>query len=68
MRYNVGTADAMVRVLIGLAILTLIFFLEGNVRLLALLGLVPLLTGLSGVCPLYSLFGINTCKAPAAKT
>ncbi|PIE06393.1 MAG: hypothetical protein CSA74_12730, partial [Rhodobacterales bacterium] len=25
-------------------------------------GIVPLLTGLLGSCPLYTLFGINTCK------
>jgi hypothetical protein len=27
------------------------------------IGVVPLLTGLVGMCPLYSLLGINTCKA-----
>ena len=27
------------------------------------IGVVPLLTGLMGYCPLYSVLGINTCKA-----
>ncbi|MCA8904536.1 MAG: DUF2892 domain-containing protein, partial [Hyphomonas sp.] len=25
-------------------------------------GIVPLLTGLAGTCPLYSILGIRTCK------
>jgi hypothetical protein len=28
----------------------------------AWIGLVPLLTGLAGTCPLYSIFGISTCR------
>jgi hypothetical protein len=27
-----------------------------------LIGLIPLLTAIIGWCPLYSIFGINTCK------
>jgi hypothetical protein len=45
----------------GLAILSLLFILEGGARLWGLAGLVPLLTGLLGYCPAYSLFGLNTC-------
>jgi hypothetical protein len=29
-----------------------------------LLGVVPLLTGIVGYCPLYRLVGIRTCPAP----
>ena len=34
----------------------------GPKTLWGLIGLVPLLTGLAGSCPLYSLFGLNTCN------
>lgn len=56
---NEGTVDRVVRVVIGLALLSLVFF--GPQTLWGLLGLVPLLTGLAGSCPLYTLLGIKTC-------
>jgi len=59
---NIGTADRVIRVIIGLAILSLLFFLEGNLKYLGLIGLIPLLTGIIRFCPLYTLFKINTCK------
>ena len=33
---------------------------EGNLRFVALVGLVPLLTAAVGYCPLYSLLGLRT--------
>lgn len=56
---NEGTADRVIRVMIGLALLSLVFV--GPQSLWGLVGVVPLLTGLAGTCPLYSLLGINTC-------
>ena len=68
MKTNAGTADRVLRVIAGLIVLSLYFVLDGNSRYWALVGLVPLLTGLVGYCPLYSLLGINTCPAsPAGK-
>lgn len=61
MKANVGGIDKGLRIVIGLAILSLLFILEGGARLWGLVGLVPLLTGLLGYCPAYSLFGLNTC-------
>ena len=61
MTTNVGKADKVVRVIIGLALLSLLFVLEGNGRWLGLLGAIPLLTARMGYCPLYKPFGINTC-------
>ena len=29
---------------------------------MGIVGLVPILTGLTGRCPAYTLMGINTCK------
>lgn len=61
MKANVGGIDKIVRIVAGLAILSLLFILEGGARLWGLVGLLPLLTGLLGYCPAYSLFGLNTC-------
>lgn len=64
-RINEGTADRTLRVLLGIVLLSLTFV--GPRTPWGLIGLVPLLTGLLGICPLYSVFGISTCpmrKAP----
>ena len=63
MKVNVGGIDKVLRIVVGLAVLSLLFFLEGNARWWGLVGLVPLFTGLFGVCPVYSLLGLNTCPA-----
>ena len=56
---NEGGLDRAVRVVVGLAILSLVFI--GPKTPWAWLGLVPLLTGFVGFCPAYALFGLNTC-------
>ncbi|WP_299980872.1 DUF2892 domain-containing protein [uncultured Pseudoteredinibacter sp.] len=56
---NEGTIDRVIRITIGLAILSLAFF--GPQSPWAYIGLIPLLTGLIGFCPLYKLVGIKTC-------
>lgn len=60
MNRNIGTVDRILRIGAGLLLLTLVFVLEGNVRWIGLLGLVPLLTAFAGWCPAYSLFSIDT--------
>ena len=62
MQKNVGGIDKIIRVVIGLALLSLLFILEGNIRWLGLIGIVPLLTVVTGWCPVYSLVGASTCK------
>ena len=64
MNANVGGVDRAVRIVAGLAILGLYFVLKGDARWWALIGLLPLATGLIGWCPAYVPFGIRTCKAP----
>jgi cadmium resistance protein CadD (predicted permease) len=59
---NEGTLDRTLRVALGLALLSLVFI--GPKSMLGLVGLVPLATGLIGVCPLYSVLGIRTCPLP----
>ena len=61
---NEGIADRIIRVIAGLALLSLTVI--GPQTLWGLVGLVPLLTGLVGVCPAYMLFGLRTC--PLSKT
>ncbi len=58
---NIGTVDRVIRVLLGLAILASYFVLEGNLRWLAVIGVIPIGTALVGFCPLYWLIGTNTC-------
>lgn len=60
MQTNAGTFDRILRIVAGLALLSLVF--TGPQSLWGLVGLVPLLTGLAGICPAYSLLGIRTCK------
>ncbi len=61
---NVGNLDRTLRIVAGLAILALFFVYPDSVwRWAALIGLVPLLTGIAGRCPAYTLLGIRTCKS-----
>ena len=56
---NEGPLDRTLRVIFGAGLLALVF--TGPHTPWGYLGLVPLLTGLVGICPLYRVFGINTC-------
>jgi hypothetical protein len=58
---NVGRIDRILRIALGLGLLTLVFV--GPQTPLGWFGLVPLFTGLFGTCPLYSLIGWNSGKA-----
>jgi len=57
---NEGTIDRVLRVGLGVALIALVFV--GPQTPWGWLGLVPLLTGMVGSCPLYRLVGVNTCK------
>ena len=61
---NEGPADRIIRLLLGLVIVTLVFV--GPKTPWGWLGLVPIATALFGFCPLYALLGIRTCPAPKA--
>jgi hypothetical protein len=64
MKINEGVVDRSVRVLVGVALIGLA--ISGVVGPWAYIGLVPLVTGAVGLCPLYTLLGISTCPAPRA--
>ena len=59
MKANEGGVDRALRIIGGLAILSLAFV--GPQTPWAYVGVVPLLTGLVGFCPLYALLGVNPC-------
>ena len=57
---NEGTIDRALRIIVGVVLLYLA--ISGQYTPWTWLGVVPLLTGLVGFCPLYRLLGMNTCK------
>ncbi|MCV2888004.1 YgaP family membrane protein [Ruegeria aquimaris] len=59
MTRNEGTLDRAARIILGLILLSLT--VVGPQTMWGLIGIVPLLTGLVGSCPLYSILGISTC-------
>lgn len=62
MKANVGSIDKIIRLVLALALFSLFFILPGDQKWFGLIGVVPLLTGLVNWCPLYSIFGIDTCR------
>ncbi|MBY6089153.1 YgaP family membrane protein [Pseudooceanicola sp. 502str34] len=58
---NEGTADRVIRVVVGLALIAAFFLSSWAYAWIFLIGVVPLITGLMGSCPLYTILGINTC-------
>jgi hypothetical protein len=66
MKSNVGGVDKILRIVVGLGLLSLILILEGNARWWGLVGLIPLATGLINFCPLYALLGFNSSPDKSA--
>lgn len=65
---NEGTTDRALRVIVGVALI-LWFFLDkgqGVWHYAKLIGIVVVITGLVGNCPLYSVLGVSTCPAKRA--
>lgn len=60
MKINEGNVDRVIRVIVGLALLSLLFG-DGPYKWLGLIGLPLLLTGVIGFCPGYAIFGMSTC-------
>jgi hypothetical protein len=58
MNLNEGIVDRAVRIILGIGLLALVFV--GPKTLFGLVGLLPLITGVVGFCPLYRLVGIRT--------
>lgn len=60
MTHNIGTVDRIIRIVAGLAILSLIFIVEGKARWFGLFGLLPLTTAFVRWCPVYSIIGVSS--------
>ena len=66
MKKNMGTVDRIVRLLIAAVVVVLYFnnTITGTLGIvLMVLAAVFVLTSLVSFCPLYTLFGLNTCSA-----
>ena len=63
MKKNVGKADKVVRVILGLGIGAAGIYFKSW---WGLVGLIPLLTAFMGSCLLYMPFGISTCRTRSA--
>jgi hypothetical protein len=58
MNQNEGTVDRVVPIALGVGLLALT--VTGPQTWWGLIGIVPLLTGIVGFCPLYRLMGVRT--------
>jgi len=60
---NVGSADRIIRIVAGVALIAFALFGPADIgwKWVGWIGVVPLLTGLAGTCPAYSIFGLRTC-------
>ncbi len=59
---NEGNLDRILRIVVGLVLIG--FYISnpgGAYNWVGLIGIIPLVTGLLGTCPIYSILGINTC-------
>ncbi|MFT4792760.1 MAG: putative RND superfamily exporter protein [Paracoccaceae bacterium] len=57
---NIGSTDHIARIVLGVVLIALA--LTGVFSPWGWIGLVPLVTAIVGVCPIYSIFGMRTCK------
>ncbi len=64
MSANVGTLDRVLRIILGLVLLSLVFV--GPKTYWGLIGIIPLATALFSFCPLYMVLGIRTCPRRSA--
>jgi len=64
MQQNIGTIDKAIRILVGLVLLSLVFV--GPQTPWGWIGAPVILIALVGMCPLYKILGLSTCKKCAA--
>ena len=58
-KINVGSVDSILRIIAGLALITLAA--TGIIGVWGWIGVVPLLTGIFKFCPAYAVLGMSTC-------
>lgn len=65
MKRNMGNTDKGIRIIVAIAVALLYYFnvIEDTLAyVLMAVAIIFLLTSLINFCPLYKVFGINTCK------
>lgn len=61
-KVNEGPLDRVIRIVLGIILITSGFFVSGILSIILwVIGAILLLTGITGFCGLYLLLGINTC-------
>jgi Protein of unknown function (DUF2892) len=69
MSTNIGVFDRLARIVIGILLVAYaipIGFSQTGWNWVGWIGVVPLLTAVFGICPLYSVLGISTCPLKRA--
>ena len=61
LKHNMGKTDRLIRVVLGVLLIGNVFFALQHP--IGWVGVILLVTGIFGICPLYSLLGINTKPA-----
>ncbi len=59
MKKNIGSIDKIIRIVVGL-IIAIWGFMDSN--WFGLIAIIPIATAFINFCPLYTIFGLNTCK------
>ncbi|MCX7820574.1 MAG: DUF2892 domain-containing protein [Brevinematales bacterium] len=60
---NEGVIDRIIRAILGIGLIVGALFLQGILKIvLIIIGIILLITAITGFCGLYVLFGINTCS------
>jgi hypothetical protein len=60
MKCNIGHTDRVLRMTVGVTLMGLAGF--ETVGAWGWIGVIPMVTGMTGNCPAYGLLGINTAK------
>jgi hypothetical protein len=66
MNKNMGNVDRVLRGVLGLGLLAWAVLGSQDLHWIGWLGIIPLGTALVGFCPLYRIFGFNTCGRNSA--
>ena len=61
LKHNVGKTDRLIRIILGVLLIGNVFFAFQHP--IGWVGVILLITGIAGICPLYSLLGMNTKSA-----
>jgi len=67
MRKNMSGTDRIIRFLLALGVVALYYFeiIDGTLAYILLaVAAIFVLTSFVSICPLYSIFGISSCKVP----